>query len=164
MKLKWSQYNIYIPINGSRKLFIFNTLTRGIASIDIEQDFDFQKRPAEYGEKDSIEKLTNLGMVVDYNIDEEILFRYFFNKWRYYRTYRGFIISLTSLCNFSCSYCYESYKDKSKRNQMMTELNWTKLFKFLEKSVSEESVKSLNIAFFGGEPLLNYEVVLKAAQ
>ncbi|MBT9145578.1 MAG: Anaerobic sulfatase-maturating enzyme [candidate division WS2 bacterium] len=164
MKLKWSQYNIYVPINGSRKLFIFNTLTRGIASIDMEQDFDVQKRPEEYGEKDSIEKLTNLGMVVNCNIDEELLFRYFFNKWRYDKTHRGFIISLTSLCNFSCSYCYESYKDNNNRNQMMTGLNWTKLFKFLEKSVSEESVKSLSIAFFGGEPLLNYEVVLQAAQ
>ena len=55
---------------------------------------------------------------------------------------------LTQNCNLKCSYCYEHEKDKSVMS-----------FETAKKSI--DNIRPNNIVFFGGEPLLQQELILQ---
>ena len=62
-------------------------------------------------------------------------------------------INPTLDCNLRCWYCYESH---SKGSKMETEvLESTK--KYLKKRIETPSVETINLSFFGGEPLLGFQ-------
>ncbi len=65
------------------------------------------------------------------------------------------IINPTMNCNFNCWYCYETHLKGSK----MDLININKTLRFID-SVLETDIKSLNIGWFGGEPLLNFKKVI----
>ena len=62
------------------------------------------------------------------------------------------IILPTEQCNFRCIYCYEDYKLGK-----MNEATVDKIIQLLEKLISEYDI--LNLAWFGGEPLLALDVI-----
>lgn len=61
-----------------------------------------------------------------------------------------FIIDLTKKCNFNCIYCFRDLNDHS-TIQTETLLD---ICNFIDKTVTESGVKSINIQLWGGEPLL----------
>lgn len=64
------------------------------------------------------------------------------------------IINPTLDCNFKCWYCYETHIRKSKIS--------TDTYERIEKLISQKidkSIKRFNLSFFGGEPLLQYNLV-----
>lgn len=65
------------------------------------------------------------------------------------------IINPTLSCNFKCWYCYETHLKKSVMDEG-TVNNTIKLISNISKNVS-----NLSLGFFGGEPLLYYEKVVK---
>lgn len=65
-------------------------------------------------------------------------------------------INPTINCNFRCWYCYEKHISKSKMNNNV--LNNTLLF--MDKTASQQNLKTFNLNFFGGEPLLYYQDVV----
>ena len=65
-------------------------------------------------------------------------------------------INPTINCNFRCWYCYEKHISKSKMNNNV--LNNTLLF--MDKTASQQNLKTFNLNFFGGEPLLYYHDVV----
>lgn len=67
------------------------------------------------------------------------------------------IINPTLNCNFRCWYCYENHSSYSK---MGTE-TLARVNKFV-KNISEQSeIKSIHLSFFGGEPLLCYNDIIR---
>jgi uncharacterized protein len=70
----------------------------------------------------------------------------------------GASVILTEACNLSCSYCYE----KRKTPEVMTEEMAFKAVDFLFDNSNNE--KMLSFIWFGGEPLLNFPVLVKAVQ
>lgn len=65
------------------------------------------------------------------------------------------IVNPTMDCNFKCWYCYENHVKGSKIN--VDTLESVKLL--IDQSVGNESIKMLDLSFFGGEPLLEYDAV-----
>lgn len=63
----------------------------------------------------------------------------------------------TEQCNFRCSYCYEYFD-----NPQMSQKTLNSLLKFLEQRLT--SVKILSINWFGGEPLLAKDIIIKASK
>ncbi|BDB99782.1 radical SAM protein [Saccharolobus caldissimus] len=63
------------------------------------------------------------------------------------------VILPTEQCNFRCVYCYEKFK-----NGKMTKDIVNSLKLFLEKRIS--SLDYLKIIWFGGEPLLAYDIII----
>ena len=63
-------------------------------------------------------------------------------------------LSVTEKCNLGCPYCYVA-----NRNNFMTpevfDKNFPKVLEFMEKSGTDR----LNLSFFGGEPMLNWELI-----
>lgn len=62
----------------------------------------------------------------------------------------GIIINPTLNCNMRCWYCYEEHGGK----QTMTEDTRKAICRFIDDKVSDSKLKTLNVSFFGGEPLL----------
>lgn len=62
----------------------------------------------------------------------------------------GIIINPTLNCNMRCWYCYEEHGGK----QTMTEDTRNAICRFIDDKVSDSKLKTLNVSFFGGEPLL----------
>lgn len=74
-------------------------------------------------------------------------------------------LQVTELCNFRCKYCVYTNNDGSDRkhsNKVMTEETMKKAVDFLHiHSVDSESVA---VGFYGGEPLLNFNVIKNAIE
>lgn len=87
-----------------------------------------------------IEKVKNLSKLVDSNDSHYLL-----------------IINPTMNCNFKCWYCYESHIKGSR----MAEHTKESLQRLIQKIISDNRIKSFSISWFGGEPLLYYEDVIK---
>ncbi|MFZ4671258.1 MAG: radical SAM protein [Flavobacterium sp.] len=72
--------------------------------------------------------------------------------------YYKLIINPTMGCNFSCWYCYESHIVGSK----MSKSNVDKIIKFIDNILLEKpNLKTFDLAFFGGEPLMYYSKVTR---
>lgn len=75
---------------------------------------------------------------------------------------RNLRLNVTERCNLCCDYCYESSSSKYAGNNNMT---WDVAKKSLEvfKSILlKNNNKTCTIRFFGGEPILNWEIVENA--
>jgi len=164
--MKWSKYNIYTREDNEHKVLVFNTLTRSFVSLNFLPDQKFSRRtsPEIYATPEVLKQLERLGIVLDETIDERLLFKQFFNTIRYDKTALGLFISFTSGCNFACRYCYESYKDHQVPISFLSEDKWQVLLKYINDRVSKNPLKTLAVTFYGGEPLLNYDMVLRAAK
>lgn len=67
------------------------------------------------------------------------------------------IINPTMNCNFSCWYCYEDHVKGSK----MSEETIQSVYKLMDRVVADKNIETLNLSWFGGEPLLYYKQVMQ---
>lgn len=65
------------------------------------------------------------------------------------------IILPTFACNFSCWYCVQHHK-----KEFMSEETISLIQKHIANVIESKSIKSLNIEWFGGEPLLGFKKVI----
>lgn len=70
------------------------------------------------------------------------------------------IIALTYACNLKCSYCYQQYNPKLKKETISVE-NLYKIFDVIREYKTTHPDKTVEIGLFGGEPLLkaNEEII-----
>lgn len=168
-KIKWSQFNIEVPIEdyNKEKMLIFNTLSRNLIIIDkplVDKLYVFiQEGRMDNSLEAEVEQLKKLGIVVDSSLDENSFMRYMINKWKYNDNMLSLFISFTRNCNFKCIYCYQGSKTKIKES-FLSQSNWNKLFHFIQKRLDKHNFKGIVVALFGGEPLLNYSVLLQAVK
>ncbi|WP_033164061.1 radical SAM protein [Clostridium sp. KNHs205] len=78
------------------------------------------------------------------------------------------LISLTDQCNLNCKYCiysdeYSLTKLKSNKKMMANMIEPIIEFysKFIQDEIINNPIKMYNISFYGGEPLLNLEIMLE---
>jgi uncharacterized protein len=76
------------------------------------------------------------------------------------------ILEVTQNCNFRCKYCVfnnynESYRDFTPRN-----MDWDIAKKAIDytKAHSGKSEEEVSISFYGGEPLINYELIKRVVE
>lgn len=66
-------------------------------------------------------------------------------------------INPTLDCNLRCWYCYESHIKGSYMDQNVID----SIIKFVRNQVCSQDIDSIHLSFFGGEPLLKYNKVVK---
>ncbi|ADX86342.1 radical SAM protein [Saccharolobus islandicus] len=62
---------------------------------------------------------------------------------------------LSEQCNFRCFYCYERFS-----NNKLNDLD-QRIIKFIHKLVNDYDIHSIVMSFFGGEPMLYYDKIIK---
>ncbi|MEJ8769260.1 radical SAM/SPASM domain-containing protein [Prevotella sp. HCN-7019] len=155
--MKFSIYNSSIPLT-SKTAMLYNAVsdkfiiyTKGMGSfLSKNPDEVHTIVPAFY------HQLKEGGFLVDKSKDESEYVASIGKKYCTNNKSYNIIINPTTNCNFSCWYCYESHKP----NTIMSQDTIKCINKFFEKKC-ESGIKNIHISFFGGEPLLYYEKVVR---
>lgn len=155
-KVKWSRYNIEVNqstiTNGS--YLLYNSLTgRLIASknsFSEMKDF-FDKNPVVQDDN----QLLRLGFLVPEDLNELAYSRYKFEHKD--KRHQSLTILPTEQCNFRCTYCYEDF-EKGKMEPKLQE----SIVSWVDQNSSHWD--SISISWFGGEPLVAYDVIKYISQ
>ena len=150
MQYKESNYNFTLEIDN--QAYIYNTLYNSLSYLNKEEYFHYKNK--QYTKELKI-FLIKQKILIPEAIDEEknILFRY--NRSTYSNNVVSFRILTTNACNARCFYCYES----TKSNSTFKSKDAKQLMKFIEGK--SNNINKINVTWFGGEPLLNYNSISK---
>lgn len=155
-KLQWSQYN-HLFKSEKFGYLLFNAESNTFAQLD---DTNFKLMKSLEANPENVSKLED-------DLKEQLIRRRILVTWpeEYYfrRRYKyfmkafdtanlGLAVAPTTDCNFVCPYCYE----KNKKHAYMTEKTENDLLSFIR---SYERVRTLNLTWYGGEPLLGFKTI-----
>lgn len=133
-------------------LLLFSTRTAAIAIVPEKTIADIEQgtiSPA------TGETLSRLGFLVSDTDAEAEEVRRFFTMLNQQRTLATIIAVLNMDCNLACTYCFEG-RMKGKRYMDLSTAE--RLVSFLDRRYFAEGV-SLNLDFYGGEPLLSMDLI-----
>jgi uncharacterized protein len=100
-------------------------------------------------------KIRESGFIVDDAVDEIDIIREEYKNIVEKKDY--FLIVLPTLnCNFKCWYCVQNHIDT-----VMDATTISKVKRHIKKVVKEEKITSLQLEWFGGEPFMFFEEVIK---
>jgi uncharacterized protein len=156
--MKTSIYNFYIPIennyvffNGITKKFIVIHKQARETAMNLVLDPLLCQQTSEIFYK----KLIETGLVVDENIDEMDIIR-----TRYYKNknedYYLLIILPTYSCNFSCWYCIQHHRVEVMNKEIQDAAKV-----HIATYLLNNKIKLFELSWFGGEPLLCFNTVIK---
>lgn len=161
--MKWSKYNEIIENPNDNEIFyIFNSLHVKYFTLDIAlKDLiiagkddtaviaDFHPELYEYLQLERF--------IISDDVDEVAeCVRKINSKFASDENLR-ITINPTLDCNLKCWYCYESHVKGSCMNRRTIDA----LVKYVELQASSDTLKRIQLSFFGGEPLLKYVQVVK---
>ncbi len=149
-KYKLSQFNIYHKISNENYL-VYNTFTQGMLKLNNEY-YDMLLNI----EKDSSlinNKFIEYGLVVEGNSNEINMLKYNNRVARYDNLSADITIKTTNSCNFMCKYCYQTHTTDNPKKE-----NIDRIKNFLKLKI-EGGLKELFIHWFGGEPLINFNLI-----
>ena len=155
MGYKRSMFNIYFNENGV--YYLYNSLTGAFVTLEPEYVKFYENEKLWAQDKEKLKEFKEGGFIVDENLDE---YRYYYFKvidalWRNSR--HSFTIVTTTTCNFACPYCYEAQYGMQGRPMHREVME--KTVEFIEKRLKNIRKNSVNLVFYGGEPLLNKEAI-----
>lgn len=150
-----SRYNIYKKINSN--IVIFNTFSGSI--IDLSKDeFKKIKKDLKNGiESNEVKTLTDLGMIVEKDNELDII-KYNYKCFQFDDQLLSITICPTMDCNFKCPYCFES-----REKGLMSREDEDILYDFIKDKITKNT-KTLDILWFGGEPLLGADIIDRLSQ
>jgi uncharacterized protein len=155
---KPSKYNWYYSFNST--YLILNTLSWKIYKLDKSIYYFLKEKEKlnsnDFNYKNILNILLQEGLLQLNTIDENMLMYYKINIAKYDSQLNVTIIP-TEECNFRCVYCYQDHKMGSMDDNVEK-----KVIKFFNKNIRK--YKSINIEWFGGEPLLQKDRVIRIAQ
>lgn len=152
--MKFSSFNIEKDIPDGK--IIYNTMSSGILFLDpqnVEEYNILKKSEIENIDSDLKTELKKGKMIVDSNLDEIELIKYMSNASRYDKRSLGLTIATTQACNFICPYCYEKGIDFTNMDLETAD----NIVEFIKQNIKSNDL--LNIAWYGGEPLLGMKVI-----
>ncbi|PRX56385.1 radical SAM/SPASM domain-containing protein [Flagellimonas meridianipacifica] len=166
--IKSSFYNVLIPIVESDEYILYNTKNGGLElltysnGIELERYHDITSidLKSEGRNLPMLEYLYSKGYFLDADIDEREEFHSFYSKERRDTTIKSpgtinLTIGTTILCNMGCPYCFEFVKPNL---TLKSEENIVGIAKYVNDMIVKSPVKSwktLNVTWYGGEPLIN---------
>lgn len=152
-KLKLSKYNSEFKIDN--KTILYNIFSSGILLLneDYTKKFNSLKK-GDFSCDKLVTELRKDSMLIDEDIDEFKRLKVLNSISRFSTSNLSLTIAPTSACNFRCPYCYE----EGINHVSMNEETKKDLIKFLEHY---KSISSLSISWYGGEPLLTFNLIEK---
>ncbi len=153
---KASRYNVMAGFKD--QIAVHNLLTHQgilVSSSDFELLTCVLKTPDDYQKSRFFSGLCDKGFILPEETDELQLLEELKNK-RLEEKKKVLTLTIipTYQCNFKCIYCWENTKNE---NDNMTAEAQAKLIRFIEDKIKNSS--SLEIDWFGGEPLLAFDVM-----
>lgn len=157
--MKFSKYNMVVEMDYG--LLLYNSRQAKCVQIYQEPELSRFKELLETKKFDPksmmVKSLYKRGYIVDDGVDEYAEAKKEIEEL-YDKTGKNLSILLyvTENCNFRCIYCPQKHVDKN-----FSPENWEALFKYIEKNLENKKYNHVRIDFFGGEPLLQLNPMLK---
>ncbi len=165
---KPSRYNHFFPY-GENEILAYNAFSNSfarvntekytiinkiLASPNLEPDNDNSSNStADPGDWDTLKgDLIGNGFLIDSRFDEFEVLKAQNQIGRFANRSLALTIAPTLECNLKCDYCFED-----KKKDVMTAEVETSLIHFVDKKL--ETLKVLNLSWFGGEPLLKLDTI-----
>jgi len=163
--MKSSRYNRFTAADDG-VIIAFNAMTGALATLSEEQLSTVDKileSPDSYeysGEEDRSlkEDLMRGGFLLDDSLDELNLLKIRSQMQRFQTTTSSVTIALTSKCNFRCPYCFEDVANGETAHGEVLEA----IANYVVGKI-KGGLQSLNVTWFGGEPLLYINSLEKLA-
>lgn len=157
--MKKSRYNIFLE-DSKEKTLVFNGMSKkyfSLLSKNIPELKALFESPDEYyihnEYRNLLSQLKENGFLIDDNIDEVESLCHLFESYRDAKIYSLMILT-TYACNFSCWYCVQKH-----RNIILKKGIIDKIKKHISNYLLENDIKTFQISWFGGEPLLNFDAI-----
>lgn len=160
--MKHSNFAIYFPYNN--KTIGYSGLSNEFIIIE-EALFELIKTSKKHNEinelknihKDFFEHLKKNRFIIYNKVDELKEVIEFSNSIDYDESKYELQLNPTMNCNFKCWYCYETHISDSKMNPDIV----NKVILFVNNLFNEnKNIKTLQLNWFGGEPLLQYRRIV----
>lgn len=139
--------------------FLYSNISGAVAKITEKEKVEFLTNHKECTDA-GFEKVFNLEEIqfikdslfyMEQNVDEDKLFAERVQEFKNKKEL-DVILALTEDCNFRCIYCFENHVKKS-----MSISTIDSIINYIDNYIRNNKVEYLRIAFYGGEPLLNFE-------
>ena len=155
--MKESKYNICVEHNG--QYLLFNSRTIATAALDTPalDVLETVRQGAELGESELTKEMKRVGFLIDDSIDELQQLEMSYNASKYGKTGLGLVIAPTMACNFACPYCFEGTQ-----KGMMSKSLQDKIISLVSEFA--KNGQSINITWFGGEPLLARDTIYSMSE
>lgn len=157
--MKKSKYNIFLESSPS-EILVFNGISKRfftISSKNLPELREVIESPDKFMMMKGYEHLMNMlkdnGFIINDEVNEIEILRKLFYAYKDSPSYSLMILT-TYACNFSCWYCVQNHVNVNLQSSTID-----KIKRHIEKYVSENSIDSFDISWFGGEPLLNFDAI-----
>jgi uncharacterized protein len=155
--VKPSRYNIIVPLTDGKAL-AYNAASRALAVWN-EKDRELYSRiTARSGsiENESLADMIYGGFAVSEEIDELARVEQRYRESRFSESSLTLTVVPTLKCNFACDYCFQGQrKPKGSMSQKVQDA----LVNHIESSL--KNLKTLHIVWYGGEPLLEKQIIYR---
>lgn len=141
--MKESMFNIHFSLDG--KNYVFNTKNRGLIQIK-SNILDSLNLPY---------LIKNKFIIQDYESEVSNIIKETNNILKTPPKDLHITIQLTEECNYQCIYCYQEHN----KHRVLTFSSALKLVKIINNILKKKHFEKLCIHYFGGEPLLNKEIL-----
>jgi len=160
-----------LDIDG--RYVLINTKNSAAIELDSENYLLYKKNKDTFINIISTEEkqlLRDMEFITNKTENDEIFinkFNYHISKFKDYDLLK-LDIAITPVCNFRCTYCYESFS-KNKITDKVTDEIRKNLLDNISKYVLDviaknQDLKTVQIVWFGGEPLIEIDLLLKISQ
>lgn len=165
MKKTWSFYNTLFRTSGSG-FFLYNALSNVMFELDekhyrwLEKIRDDKVLLNENHDVEFSKLLIEKGILSSKEDEKQKLIekRYQRNATCFQTDELGLAICPTLACNFRCKYCFEQSQSDS---LVMNDETIDKLIEFINK---HDKARKLSVNWYGGEPTLVFEVIIKLSE
>ena len=147
---KKSLYNL--TIEQENEYIIFNTFSGAIVRLS-DDEFAMFNQSDEFLKSPDLQSYVKLGLVLPADVDEQKIINYDRINGMYSTETLTFRILTTTKCNAKCFYCYEKNMEI-----LFMSIDTADLVSRFIISRAEKS-KTVNIQWFGGEPLMNTKAI-----
>jgi len=163
---KQSRYNFFFEAEDG-KYIGYNTMTGGLAVIEDENRDKIHEilkepnkyKPANEKEEKLFQALIKGGFLIPEERDEIAILKVRNRRARYKSDELSLLLEPTLACNFRCIYCFEEDHPPIRMSEEVQE----GVFKFVGDKLSGGK-KRLHISWFGGEPLLEFNIIRKLSE
>ncbi|MDR0970481.1 MAG: radical SAM protein [Lentimicrobiaceae bacterium] len=161
--MKVSRYNFFVT-SENNTCYIYNSATNALLSVE-KEIYDFLQQSKEYQElilpsdlfdEETVDVLKSANIITqsDENKLNSLYLKTLSN--RFDGTKMNLTLVPTQACNFNCIYCYE----KIRPNIFMDDETENNIINY----VISINPKKLHIAWYGGEPLMNFKSIQKISE
>ncbi|MGC9338076.1 MAG: radical SAM protein, partial [Candidatus Cloacimonadia bacterium] len=151
-KYKLSRYNILFGYKN--KYYIYNSMSNALANIEKELYVSLQKENLKDIDK-YYKNLQRGNFIIPTDLNELEKINFLYEKWKH-KNLLALTLVPTLMCNLHCKYCYQK-----RRNEKMNEEIYKAILNYTIKNFLKKNIKSVSLTWYGGEPLLLKQDIIK---